>query len=440
MSSWRYIVSIERCLITPLGGGGGGGKGWGTYVKDGDISSLHHRMVWACDLHALTEHPRRHHWISGPSFPSNIFCSSKALDDEGQDNIIAALEHHDRVIEIEIRDQKCLALENLAVATQKSFSVVEYLHLSSTDNIAPVLHEDFLGGSAPHLRTFALHSIAFPAFPQLALSATHLSYLALLNIPIAGYISPEAMATCLATLPSLRWLSIGLQSPQSRPDRIGLPPPTRAVLPALINFSFKGINEYLEDLVARIDTPKLIWLDIVLFADLMFNILQLYKFVTRTEGIKPYNLANITFSATRIRIFLGYVGLRISCREPDWQASSMAQVCNQLSPLTSRVESLEIRENTPGQARQGNGIDATQWFELFDSFPAMQDLHIHDKLRPLVARALQELTEERATEVLPTLRRLYFKGPSLPGSIREDVQTFIAARQNSNHPVEVHWD
>ncbi|KAH9960331.1 hypothetical protein BJV74DRAFT_872321, partial [Russula compacta] len=70
----------------------------------------------------------------------------------------------------------------------------------------------------------------------------------------------------------------------------------------------------------------------------------------------------------------------------------------------------------------------------------LQDLHIHDELGPLVGRALQELTGEMATEVLPTLRRLYFKGPSLPGSIREDVQTFIAARQHSNHPVEVHWD
>ncbi|KAH9970329.1 hypothetical protein BJV74DRAFT_867190, partial [Russula compacta] len=70
----------------------------------------------------------------------------------------------------------------------------------------------------------------------------------------------------------------------------------------------------------------------------------------------------------------------------------------------------------------------------------VQDLYIDDELRPLIRRALQELTGEMATGVLPTLRRLYFKGPSLPGSIREDIQTFIAARQNSNHPVEVHWD
>ncbi|KAH9954746.1 hypothetical protein BJV74DRAFT_501167 [Russula compacta] len=195
------------------------------------------------------------------------------------------------------------------------------------------------------------------------------------------------MATCLAMLPSLNTVDIGFRSPLSRPDRINLSPPTRAVLPALIHFGFKGINEYLEDFVARIDTPNLITTEINLFMDLMFHIPQLYKFIAPcAEGVRLYNSANVTFSATSIRILLGYVGLQISCREPDWQASSMAQVCNQLSPITSQLEGLEIREGTPGQARQGNGIDPTQWFELFDCFPAVQDLYIHDELRPLVAR------------------------------------------------------
>ncbi|KAH9975591.1 hypothetical protein BJV74DRAFT_798786 [Russula compacta] len=224
------------------------------------------------------------------------------------------------------------------------------------------------------------------------------------------------MATCLSMLPSLNAVHIGFRSPLSRPDRITLSPPTRAVLPALTHFNFKGVSEYLEDFVARIDTPHLLNIELHLFMDLMFHIPQLYKFIApRTESLRQYNSANVTFYATNIRISLGYVGLQISCREPDWQASSIAQVCNQLSPLTSHVESLKIDEDTPGQAPQGNGIDPTQWFELFDSFPAVQDLHILGELRPLVARALQELTGETATEVLPTLRRLFFKGTSPPG-------------------------
>ena len=127
--------------------------------------------------------------------------------------------------------------------------------------------------------------------------------------------------------------------------------------------------------------------------------------------------------------------LEIICREPDWQTSSMAQVCSQLSLLISHVEQLAIHEYTPGQARQGNGLDPTLFLDLFDPFPALRHLHIYGELRPLVTRALQELTREKATEVLPSLRRLVFEGPP----IQKDMQGFITARQNSNHPVDVEW-
>ena len=132
--------------------------------------------------------------------------------------------------------------------------------------------------------------------------------------------------------------------------------------------------------------------------------------------------------------------LKISCKEPDWQASSMAQVCSQLSSCLSHLEQLEIRENMPGQARKGIGIDSTQWLELFDSFPTMRRLHIYDELRPLVVRTLKELTLERATEVLPNLRSLFFEGLSHSMSLRGDIEGFIVARQHSNYPVGVYWE
>ena len=229
-----------------------------------------------------------------------IDCITRELDKEGQDNIIAALERHDRVIRINILGQECLVLETLATSMERPFPVLTDLYLSSSAEIEPVLHKEILGGSAPCLQTFRLWGIAFPGFLRLASIAPHLSHLELWDIPITGYISPEAMATCLASLPSIKYLHIGFQSPLSRPDRINLSPPTHAVLPALIQFDFKGVSEYLEDLVARIDTPKLFRLDIRLFMDLMFQIPRLNKFITRAEIIRPYISANVTFSATHI--------------------------------------------------------------------------------------------------------------------------------------------
>ncbi|KAH9977548.1 hypothetical protein BJV74DRAFT_888383 [Russula compacta] len=279
------------------------------------------------------------------------------------------------------------------------------------------------------------------------MSATDLFYLSLWDIPIAGYISPEAMATCLATLASLEWLYIGFQSPRSRPDRIGLPPPTRAVLPALSYFEFSGVNEYLEDFVARIHTPKLDRLRIHLFMDLFFHIPQLHEFITRTETIRPLNPAKITFSNSDISLNLGSipggVGLSISCREPDQQVSSMVQVCRQLSPLLSHVERLDVHEFLLGQAwkGRGNGIDRTQLLELFGPFSTVQHLHIQDELRSLFTRALQGLTGDRATEVLPTLRNIFFgRLPERRPILRENIQAFIAARRHSDHPVDVHWE
>ncbi|KAH9974859.1 hypothetical protein BJV74DRAFT_183290 [Russula compacta] len=378
-----------------------------------------------------------------PPFPIAIFSKSWVLNYEGQDNIIVALEHNDRIIQIDIRYQTRFVFEKLSTVTQKPFPVLTDLRLSSSGEIAPVLHEGFLGGSAPRLRTIFLHYIAFPAFPKLASSAAHLSELFLWEIPITGYISPEAIATCLAALPSLKYLQIGFESPRSRPDRIGPPPPTCAVLPALIQFVFKGVSEYLEDLVARIDTPKLASLVIHLFVDLMLNIPQLHRFIERTERIRLLDSAKITFSSSYITIRLepltGVVELLIMCGEVGRQASSMTQVCSQLSPLLSHVEQLDIRGYPPGPARRGIGIDPTQWFELFDSFPAVQHLYIYGELRPLLLLALQALTGEGTTQALPTLRNLFFKGPSPSRSIREYIQASIAARQHSDHPVDVHW-
>ena len=372
-----------------------------------------------------------------PPFPIIIARYFWDLDDSGQDNIIAALEHHDRVISIDLECQNLFLVEKFSAVTQKPFPVLTDLVLRSSDEIAPVLHEEFLGGSAPRLRRISLENIPFLAFPKLALSATHLSTLFLGNIPIAGYISPEAMATCLAMLPSLEYLYIRFRSPRSRPEQIGFPPLTRAVLPALLYFDFKGVSEYLEDLVARIDTPKIERLEIELFMDLMFHIPQLHKFIACQKW--QFDRAVITFFSSVIKIVLTSsdraMELMIGCKEPDWQAESVARVCSQLSPLLSHVEQLDIREHTPGDTQRGNGIHPTQLLDLFHPFLAVQDLRIYHDLRPLVARALQDLTGESAAEVLPTLRTIVFYGPSLSGSIQEDMQPFIIARRHSDHPV-----
>jgi hypothetical protein len=156
-----------------------------------------------------------------------------------------------------------------------------------SDKTMSAIPNSFLGGSAPQLRILTLHSIPFPGLPNLLFSATHLVYLGLLGIPRSGYISPEEMVACLSVLNELKTLIIDIESTQSRPDRNRSPrPQTRALLPALTELQFYGASEYVEDLVARVDTPLLDKLTISCFRQLASHAPQLTEFIRRTPKFK----------------------------------------------------------------------------------------------------------------------------------------------------------
>jgi hypothetical protein len=116
----------------------------------------------------------------------------------------------------------------------------------------------------------------------------------------------------------------------------------------------------------------------------------------------------------------------------------MAQICNQLSFLPSIVEQLNIQ--VPSRLKSISQVDMedTQWLELFRPFTAVRTLRIRYQLQSLILPALQELTGERATEVLPALDSLYLEGYPPSGSDQQAIESFVAARQHSDHPVAVH--
>ena len=207
----------------------------------------------------------------------------------------AAIVHHTRVCEINLhltRSQllrlasamqgQCLALMHLRL---------DFAHFYSYPYPAPALPDGFLGGSAPRLQTLELDSIPFPALPKLLLSATDLVRLTLLNIPHAGYFSPEVIVTSLAVLANLRSLTIEFKFRRSSPEERRPLTPTlaRTVLPALTRFQFLGVTEYLEDFVARIDAPFLDSISITFFHRLIFDARdtpQLAQFMRRTARLE----------------------------------------------------------------------------------------------------------------------------------------------------------
>ena len=266
------------------------------------------------------------------------------------DNIIAVLERSDRVCQITLEDIPNSHLEELLAAAQEPFAELTHLRLSSYEG--PVIFDSFLGGSGPRLEDIWLHGIPFPGLPKLLLSATHLVDLRLWNIPHSGYISPEAIATTLSTLTRLGSLALGFQSPQSCPDQGSRRPPSliRSVLPVLTAFTFKGVTDYLEYLVARIDTPQLNRLYITFFNQIIFDTPQFIQFVNRTPTLKVLEKGHVTFVNGAARVKLSsvstsrYEGLyvEITCKELDWQVSSLEQLCTSSLPPLSALEVLYI--------------------------------------------------------------------------------------------------
>jgi hypothetical protein len=276
----------------------------------------------------------------------------------GVDNIIAALEHNDRVCEIELHYLSNPELERVmdSAAMQKSFPELADLHLGMNehDESPPILPDSSLGGTAPRLRSLQLINVSFLGLPKLLLSATHLVNLDLFRIPRSGYIPPEAMATSLSALTSLEYLRLRFRFPRPRPAlgsrRPPPPPPTRSILPSLTKIIFKGASEYLEDILARIDTPRLDGLHVTFFNQIIFDTPQLVQFIGRRPTLRAPERAisrlilRPLLSNSHRRHLTSEDSVQISCTASEWQLSSLEQVCTSSLPPVSTLENLYIFE------------------------------------------------------------------------------------------------
>jgi hypothetical protein len=88
----------------------------------------------------------------------------------GADNIVAALEHNDRIYSLDLWDVPNSQLENVLPVMQQPFPA--HLRFNLKDETALVIPASFLGGSAPRLESLILNRIPFPGLPKLLLS-TH---------------------------------------------------------------------------------------------------------------------------------------------------------------------------------------------------------------------------------------------------------------------------
>jgi hypothetical protein len=445
------------------------------FVDDNDSIDAWHSLVHACrkwrnivfgsprrmnlHLHCTAGRPVKELLDIWPDLPIVIKLYDPATWDV--DDIVAApaLAHTDRVCEISLGMAATSLLEVIFAAMQVPFLAPMRLNFLPEHETVPIAPDSFLGESASHLRSLYLGRVPFPVLPKPLCSATDIVRLTLHRTPHSGYIPPEAMVTCLTTLKRLEFLGLDFESPRSYPNWEGqhlpLPTHTHSVLPALTQFEFRGISEYLEDLAARIDAPLLDELYIVFFHQLVFDTPHLAHFINRTPGLKPHNKAQVMFLDDAVQVLLGSmqkVILRTRIQPPDWQLSFVARVCNSFLPLVPAPEHLFICEgiqHSSSRSRWQDDIENSQWLELLYPFTNVKNLYLSEGVVPRIAPALQELVEGGVgvTEVLPVLESLFLEERHPSGPIDESyistpvqeatgIGMFVAARQLSTRPTD----
>jgi hypothetical protein len=293
------------------------------------------------------------------------------------------------------------------------------LHTDSTEFVLP---KSFLDGDAPQLRHLELHGVSPATLHPLLPSATSLISLVLERFPSSVYFSPESLIAHIRTMPYLRTLSIGFLS--AVPGRF-LPPGQRSQarieLPALKQLVYRGFSVYLESLLARIRTPVIQDIDIMLFNQLTLRIPRICTFFSDLELFRP-TTARIDFAQMTARVLLFVpsmvlqssesqsqspdISLSVSCTRFDFQLSTMAQICSGLSGtgtvsgaglahanLVLPVEELMLGFYQSELSEEWRGsedlVDLSLWRTLLTPFRQTRTLRVHVALAADLQHALR---------------------------------------------------
>ena len=241
----------------------------------------------------------------------------------------------------------------------------------------------------------------------------------LTDIPAACYFPLVHLITQLQALPHLEELSIGFAIPIPLPssERELLPLTIAPVtLPTLRRLTSQGVDVYLDNLVAQINTPLLEQLSLTLFFDLTFTLVNLIGFIRRTEVFECL-VAQVIFKWKGPSIDVGHydsekwgfgkLSLHVNCEPLDWQVDSAAQVCNALGKVMSSVEELTLDLFTHQMSSDWeNTLDNMMWHELLLPFIGVKKLRIQPSLTLELSQALESVTGWMVPEILPELQEL----------------------------------
>lgn len=382
---------------------------------------------------------------------------------EDEDNISDILKNPARICEMDIEITSSL-LERCTPFLEESFPALEYLRLKSQETMGAnlrgelVLPDHFLGSSTPRLSVVRLHDTNFPTLPRLLSSSKNLVSLQLEKIPPQGIFTAQDLAVGLSPATKLESLKIEIYgySYPPRPPRLNeLPPlPTRAVLPALLEFDYVGESSYLGDFASRIDAPIIEKIGATFICDFEgHNTHELCGFFARGEELRSSRRRT-----THIRFFDEFIifthhfflspslpgSFRVRLLDHsllDELVALMTQICLGFKSwgILHKVTRFEI-EAFPETSRWYRELDPADWLTFFRALTDVKRLRVVGTLVSSVVFALAQVTGEATCEILPNLRHLHLPGgPGASALTSASIGPFIAARELYGLPVVVHY-
>ena len=373
----------------------------------------------------------------------NYSYGTRTIARKDQDNMQLGLQQHGCVRGIAIRAPSSslrifLELMKTPLTRLKDLSL-----MSTTAEISLVLPDTL---QVPFLSRLSLHGVGFSKGLSSISSMISLSSLSLTGIRDSCYFPLIHLITQLQGLLYLEELSIGFAIPMPLPRSEGelFPAPVLPVtLRALRWLTFRGVDVYIENFIAQINTPLLERLSLTLLFDLDFTLVYTTKFIRRTEGFE-YLTAKVIFNKDCTSINMGHyeqrdiwkLSLRVNCLPLDCKIYSATQVCGALGNILFTVEDLGLDLDVDGMPSDWEStLDIMSWYELLLPFIGVKKLQIGSSLTSKLSRTLESVCGELVQGLLPALQEL---------EVHLDINeaeiaffTFLKTRESTGHPVRL---
>ncbi len=372
-----------------------------------------------------------------PPLPLVIDYFGHNINAEDEEAITLALEQRDRVRRIRFHIP-VLQLTKLIKAIDGEYPILEHLILWDPPGEKTTILTLPETLETPHLRHLMIDCSTLRT--AVGLVTLNLG----LHHP-STYVEPTVLLQSLSLMPQLEMFLIffcfAVPNRDVERQLMRTPIMTHVTLPNLRYFVFQAISAYSEAVLSRLTAPRLEDFQICYVKQLTFSVPELQQFMGRIENL-IFDHAEFLFYSERVYVSFNppetntpedAFSVNVDCWHLDWQVSSVAQIFNAPSQISSAVEHLTLMHEDHSQSsEEHNEVDRTEWRKLLGSFSNVKTLQIKDGLVRELSRCLRLEDGEHPLELLPELQELIYPG----GRDADDVITpFIDARRNAGHPV-----